>query len=221
MLSSPAALWIPNAWCLRGWQGRLLLLPAPHSISVLIHYLWRIGTHMPRNTHSPIFNFLLPHRSFRVADKPECCQSTRPLCQCCSWPLTSLNPHTAVLTPGLFWLQVSRGHEGAGCCSEQLKQIWAKKSRMAPAGSASLTSPATSSFATTTTGYATSTSVYFYFDKNSHSGNMIDILNVKSSFNPNLAKKSLLNLEKIGTIKRQINLQFPSTVNVNIRSCLR
>lgn len=165
MLSSPAALWIPNAWFLRG----LLLLPAPHSISVLIHYLWRIGTHMPRNTHSPIFNFLLPHRSFRVADKPESCQSTRPLCQCCSWSLTSLNPHTATLTPGLFWLQVSRGHEGAGCCSEQLKQIWAKKSRMAPAGSASLTSPATSSFATTTTGYATSTSVYSYFDKNSRS----------------------------------------------------
>ncbi|KAF1371701.1 hypothetical protein PFLUV_G00271180 [Perca fluviatilis] len=55
--------------------------------------------------------------------------------------------------------QVSRGHEGVGgpgCCSEQLKQTWAKKSQMASVGSASSTSPATSSFATTTTGYATS-----------------------------------------------------------------
>lgn len=59
MLSSPAALWIPNAWFLRGWQGCLLPLPA------LIHYLYRRGTHMPGNTHSPVFNFLLPHRSFQ------------------------------------------------------------------------------------------------------------------------------------------------------------
>lgn len=80
-------------------------------------------------------------------------------------PLTSLTPPppppTAALTPGLSRLQVSRGHEGAGCCTEQLKQIWAKKSRMAPAGSASSTSPATSSFATTSAGYATSTSASF------------------------------------------------------------
>lgn len=54
-------------------------------ISALIHYLCCRGTHMPRNTRSPILNFLLPHRSpFRVADEPECCQSTRPRCQCCS-----------------------------------------------------------------------------------------------------------------------------------------
>lgn len=66
----------------------------------------------------------------------------------------STNPH-----PALSWLQVSRGHEGAGGCSEQLKQIWVKKSRPAPAGSASLTSPATSSFATSITGYAASTCV--------------------------------------------------------------
>ncbi|KAI3365771.1 hypothetical protein L3Q82_000770 [Scortum barcoo] len=54
-------------------------------------------------------------------------------------------------------LQVSRGHEGVGgpgCCSEQLKQTWAKKSRMASVGSASSTSPAASSFTTTITGYA-------------------------------------------------------------------
>ncbi len=30
-------------------------------ISVLIHYLWRIGTHRPRNTHSTHFYFLLRH----------------------------------------------------------------------------------------------------------------------------------------------------------------
>ncbi|CAJ1087043.1 hypothetical protein PFLUV_G00271180 [Xyrichtys novacula] len=55
--------------------------------------------------------------------------------------------------------QVNRGHEGVGgpgCRSEQLKQTWPKKFRMAAVGSASSTSPATSSFATTTTGYATS-----------------------------------------------------------------
>ncbi|TMS11625.1 hypothetical protein E3U43_019016 [Larimichthys crocea] len=59
---------------------------------------------------------------------------------------------------GVCACEVSRGHDGVGgpgCCSEQLKQTWAKKSRMASVGSASSTSPATSSFATTTTGYAT------------------------------------------------------------------
>lgn len=61
MLCSPAALCIPNAWFLRGWQGCLLLLPPPHSHLCLIHYLWRIGTRRPRNTHSPHFYFLLGH----------------------------------------------------------------------------------------------------------------------------------------------------------------
>lgn len=37
---------------------------------------------------------------------------------------------------------------------------------------------------------------------------MIDILNVKSSFNPNLAKKSWLNLEKIGTRKGKLIYSF-------------
>ncbi|KAL3999338.1 histone acetyltransferase MYST2 [Sarotherodon galilaeus] len=67
--------------------------------------------------------------------------------------------NAAALTPSLSRLQVCRGHEGVGGpahCSEQLKQTWAKKSRMASVGSASSTSPATSSFATTTTGYTRS-----------------------------------------------------------------
>ncbi|KAM7365396.1 hypothetical protein PAMP_016328 [Pampus punctatissimus] len=65
--------------------------------------------------------------------------------------------NTIALTLCLSRRQVSRGHEGVGgpgCCSEQLKQTWAKKSWMASVGSASSTSLAASSFATTTTGYA-------------------------------------------------------------------
>lgn len=132
---------------------------------------------MPTNTHSPIFNFffffssppspipnhadlkeLLTGSSAVTPSVPGVSATPQP-------PLTSLTPPppppAAALTPGLSRLQVSRGHEGAGCCTEQLKQIWAKKSRMAPAGSASSTSPATSSFATTSAGYATSTSASF------------------------------------------------------------
>lgn len=41
-------------------------------ISVLIHYLWRIGTHRPTNTHSPHFYFFFffapAHKYLRVAD---------------------------------------------------------------------------------------------------------------------------------------------------------
>lgn len=71
-----------------------------------------------------------------------------------AFPRTSdpANPPARLSRP-----QVSRGHEGTGgpgCRSEQLKPTWAEKSRMAPAGSASSTSPA----APSTTGYAPSTS---------------------------------------------------------------
>lgn len=53
-------------------------------ISSLIYYLWRAGTQMPTNTHSPIFDTppSQPRRSQRVADRLECCHSERPECQC-------------------------------------------------------------------------------------------------------------------------------------------
>lgn len=44
MLSSPAALWIPNAWFLQGWQGCLLLLPPPHS-HLCAHPLFIVHRH--------------------------------------------------------------------------------------------------------------------------------------------------------------------------------
>lgn len=140
-------------------------------ISSLIYYLWRAGTQMPTNTHSTIFYFFffftppIPnHADLRelLTGSSAATPSVLGVSAAPQPPLTSLTPPpTAALTLGLSRLQVSRGHEGAGCCTEQLKQIWAKKSRMAPAGSASSTSPATSSFATTSAGYAASTSASF------------------------------------------------------------
>lgn len=192
MLSSPAALWIPNAWFYEVGRGALSCCLSRTPISVLIHYLWRIGTHRPRNTHSPLFYcFFAPaYKYFRVADGPDCCQSSATSVTVrLLTPGLSHPPHAMALTPCLSPLQVSRGHEavgGPGCRSEQLKQTWAEKSRMASAGSASSTSPVISSFATTTTGNATSTSRLFVFWQE-QSARECDRL--KSCFRKDLAKK--------------------------------
>lgn len=101
------------------------------------------------HSHLSFFYFFISRylkRSWRLG---ACCRSNHP-----AFPRTSdpANPPARLSRP-----QVSRGHEGTGgpgCRSEQLKPTWAEKSRMAPAGSASSTSPA----APSTTGYAPSTS---------------------------------------------------------------
>ena len=192
MLSSPAALWIPNAWFYEVGRGALSCCLSRTPISALIHYLWRIGTHRPRNTHSPPFYFfLLRHTNIsELLTVLAAVSPARPQCQCGSWPPTSLSPppcHGA--NPCLSPLQVSRGHEavgGPGCRSEQLKQTWAEKSRMASAGSASSTSPAISSFATTTTGSATSTSCLFVFWQEQSAR---ECHRLKSCLEKNLVKK--------------------------------
>lgn len=65
-------------------------------IFVLIHYLWRTGTHRPRNTHSTCFLVFAPtHKYFRVADI-----------------LTVVNPHdlSASAAPDLCPLRLSLMH---------------------------------------------------------------------------------------------------------------
>lgn len=178
LLSEFLMLWFLFFWGVFCEVGRGAFSCCLHCtpISSLIYYLWRAGTQMPTNTHSPIFDFLFfqPHIPNHVDLKElltglsAVTPSVLGVSATTQLPLTSLTPlppppppSTAALTPGLSRLQVSRGHEGASCCTEQLKQIWPKKSRMAPAGSASSTSPATSSFATTSAGYATSMSASF------------------------------------------------------------
>lgn len=126
-------------------------------IFVLIHYLLCTGTHKPRSTHSPHLLFALTHKYFRVAD------ILTAVSLCDLKPLTPLTPNATVLTLCLFGWQVTRGHEGVGgpgCCSEQLKQTWAKTPQMASVGSASSTSP--SSYTATTTGYLKSTSLVYF-----------------------------------------------------------
>ena len=130
-------------------------------IPPLIHYLWCNGTHRSRNKHSAHFGFFCFVSIAQICQScwhSDCCRSTWGQWQRRAWPLTRLAPYTAALTPPLSRLQVARGHDGVGGparCAEQLKQTWAKKYWMASVGSASLTSPAT-----TTTGYATSRCVH-------------------------------------------------------------
>lgn len=88
------AMWIPSFYKVD--RGAFYWCPCCTPIPILIHYLLCTSTQMHRTTHSPIFNFLLPHRSFTVADNFECCRSAWPRCQHCSRPLTA--PHTAALT---------------------------------------------------------------------------------------------------------------------------
>lgn len=129
-------------------------------IFVLIHYLLLAGTHKPRNTHATL--------TF-CSDTPiEELLTSRLLSVCDLKLLTPLTPYSTVLTLCVFAWQVSRGHEGVGgpgCCSEQLKQRWAKTSWMASVGSASSTSLATSSYATTTTGSLKSMSYLFLIEE--------------------------------------------------------
>lgn len=68
-------------------------LPSPSS-SIIYVAIARI---CPEIHTRQSFNFLLPHRPFRVADQPESCQSARPRCHCRSWPLSA--SHSAMLTP--------------------------------------------------------------------------------------------------------------------------
>ena len=102
MLSSPAALWIPNAWFYEVGRGALSYCLSRTPISALIHYLWRIGTHRPRNTHSPPFYFfLLRHTNIsELLTVLAAVSPARPQCQCGSWPPTSLSPppHATALT---------------------------------------------------------------------------------------------------------------------------
>lgn len=163
MLSSPTALWIPNARFLRGWQGCLLLLPPPHS-HLRAHPLFMAHRHAQAQKYTlhHTFYFLLLTRT-NISELLTAWLLSVHATSVSGRLWTSDLPHphnTTALTLCFFHRQVSRGHEGdggPGCCSEQLKQTWAKKSRMASVGSASSTSPATSSFATTTTGYVSST----------------------------------------------------------------
>lgn len=173
MLSSPAALWIPNAWFLRGWQGCLLLLPLPHSQSLCSSIIYgahaRIGPEIhTRHTSTVFFWFFFFHGTQYIPELLTSWLLSVHMTSVTALLLTSdlARSNATALTPSLSRLQVCRGHEGVrgpAHCSEQLKQTWAKKSRMASVGSASSTSPATSSFATTTTGYARSTFLFFVF----------------------------------------------------------
>lgn len=56
------------------------------------------------------FNFLLPRRPFRVADKLESCQSARPRCHRCSWPLSA--SRRAMLTSGPLSVAGQQGSWG-------------------------------------------------------------------------------------------------------------
>lgn len=142
-------------------------------VAVLIHYLWGTRTHRPRNTHSPHFYcfflfFFFFHGTQYIPELLTSWLLSVHVTSVTALLLTSdlARSNATALTPSLSRLQVCRGHEGVrgpAHCSEQLKQTWAKKSRMASVGSASSTSPATSSFATTTTGYARSTFLFFVF----------------------------------------------------------
>lgn len=60
-------------------------LPSPSS-SIIYGAIARI---CPEIHTRQSFNFLLPRRPFRVADKLESCQSVCPRCHCCSWPLSA------------------------------------------------------------------------------------------------------------------------------------
>ena len=68
MLSSPAALWIPNGWFLWGWQGCFLLLPSLHS-HLCAHQLFIACRHAWAQKYTLATFFFVPiHKYFRVAD---------------------------------------------------------------------------------------------------------------------------------------------------------
>lgn len=152
--------------------------------SLLIHYLWRIGTHRPRNTHSPHFYFLLPtYKYLRVADNPDCCQSTRPRCQC---PLLtsalSLTPNATALTP--VPLSVA-GQQGSWGCRRPRLLFRAAEADMGKEVSNGIGRLSLIDFTShillrhnhhwLRTKYV---SCLFLFDKNSQSGNVMNTLRI-------------------------------------------